>query len=163
MNNTVRVSSARDEHFVFRKAVWETEDSEQGLTVRGIPGTWCKSPQGSPSWCIGLLCCPNCGTNALLHESIHVVGKLGRLDREISCRGCSFARTCFLDEWHKPLYACCIEVDGEAQIHYMHANNVAEARIELGAIRYKKSYLIVGIARAIGFIATDNHGELLRA
>lgn len=163
MTNSIRVSSEKNEHFVFRKETWEVEQSEMGPAVRGIPGTWTRPPDGSPMWCIAIVCCPNCGTNMLLQKDIHIVGKLGRLDREIRCNGCSFTRACFLDEWHKKIYACCIEVDGEAQIHYMHANTVHEARIELGAIRYKQSYTIVGIAPAIGFIVEDNHGERLKA
>jgi hypothetical protein len=69
-----------------------------------------------------------------------------------------------LDKWNdKDLYACAIEVDGQPQIHYMHAQNQAEARLHLGPVAHKKSFRIVALGRAIGFVANDDHAEDLSA
>jgi len=162
------ISLSKTKTFVFKKETWETIEIQTNegpaKAVKGIPGTWTLPPEGTSSAILALLCCPNCGSNLLLHSSIHQIDSLGKMDHELRCNHCSLICITYLDEWNKkPLYACAIEVDGVPQIHYVHATSIEEARIHLGPIRHKRSYRIVGIARAIGFIAEDNHGERLRA
>jgi hypothetical protein len=158
------VIASPDKTFVFKKAEWEYTETEQGTAVKGIPGTWTPPYSEAPNWLLGIISCPSCGTNLLLDNKIHNVDRLGKIHPTIQCNSCSFTRVCFLDEWNKkPLYACAIEIDGEPQIHYMHAATQVAARAELGQVAYKKSFRIVALGRAVGFIASDSHGEKLTA
>jgi hypothetical protein len=164
-----RIQSVNQEDFIFKKADWEFMDTPEGRAVKGLPGTWMPTFEGAPDWLLGIISCPNCGANLLLHDRIHTVDRLGRIRGadgrgDLECNSCSFCRPCYLDEWNnKPLYSCAIEVDGEPQIHYMHASNQAEARLHLGPIAHKKSFKIVAIGRAIAVIARDDHGDNISA
>jgi hypothetical protein len=151
--------------FVYRKLTWEFSQTESGeRTVKGIPGSWTPAYEGAPSWLLGILCCPNCGTNLILHSQIHSIDRLGLIHPDIRCNSCSFVAHGYLDKFRdKPLYACAIEVDGKPEIHYMHAQTQQEARIHLGPIKHKQAYRIVAIGPAIGHHVEDEHGEVLKA
>jgi hypothetical protein len=161
---TASVVASPVESYVFRKSVWEYVDTPEGRTVKGFAGTWTPPYEGSPPWLLALISCPACGTNLLLHNRVVSIDRLGKIHPDIRCNKCTFTRTCYLDKWNdKDLYACAIEVDGQPQIHYMHAQNQAEARLHLGPVAHKKSFRIVALGRAIGFVANDDHAEDLSA
>ena len=163
--NTSTVRSTHVEAFVFKKSEWEySQDADGHRTVKGYAGTWTTPYDGAPPWLLALISCPSCGANLLLHDRIHQIDRLGKIHPDILCNKCSFTRACYLDKWNdKDLYACAIEVDGRPEIHYMHASNQAEARLHMGPIAHKKSFRIVALGRAIGFVANDDHGEDLSA
>lgn len=161
--NTSKVQiQTRD--FVFRKVAWEYVETQDGPTIRGQLGTWTVPWKDAPKGVLGIVCCPNCGSNSILHGRIHNVTYLGRIQPDFLCTKCPFEAVAYLDRWaNKPLYACAIEVDGTPEIHYMHANTVEEARIHLGPIRHKKTYRIVAIGPAIGVHVEDEHGDVAHA
>jgi len=159
------VTASHVEPFVFKKLDWEYSKTADGSpTVKGFAGTWTTPYEGAPPWLLAMVSCPACGMNFLLHNRIHSIDRLGKISPDLRCTKCSFIRPCYLDKWNsQPLYACAIEVDGEPQIHYMHASNQAEARLHLGPVIHKKSFRIVALGRAIAFVANDDHGERLSA
>lgn len=173
MSNTIppppqtksHVSFTEVESYVFKKGIWEYRQAELGRTVQGIPGTWTPKYDGAPDWLLAMISCPACGTNLLLHHRIHEINRLGRIFPDTECSGCSFHRTCYLDQWgDKTLYAAAITVDGIPEIQYMHANSVPEARLHLGPLtREGKKIHVVAVGPAIGHFVHDEHGEQLSA
>jgi hypothetical protein len=147
--------------FIFRKAEWDVQGEGRDAAIKGIPSTW-TTIKGLPSHILALVCCPNCGKSSILHQRIHHINHLGKVDPSFMCKyyPCQFHRDIYLDEWNKkPLYACAVMRDGKPEMHYMHATTQQEARIQLGA----GNYYIVAIGRAVGFFVHDNHGDKLSA
>jgi hypothetical protein len=161
MSSQVTIESR---NFIFEKSEWEYLKSKDGVTVKGRPGTWALPWDNAPPGVIGIVCCPNCGSNSVLHARIHHITYLGKIQPDFRCTGCPFEAITYLDKWgNKPLYACAIEVDGKPEIHFMHASTQAEARIHLGPVQHKRDYRIVAIGRAIGHHIEDEHGEVAHA
>jgi hypothetical protein len=136
-----------------------------------VPASWVKPPTGLTVKVMGetckvlaLYCCPHCKTVGLLTERVHVISNVGKVEPDLRCNTCHLHRPIFLDKWNvKPLYACAVErLDRghvKREIHYMHATNAVEARFHLGQGNYK----IVAIGPAVGYLAKDEHGEVLAA
>jgi hypothetical protein len=148
------------EPFVFAKAKWEVQGSEEtgDFQVKGIPGTWdVPHFRQLEPMAHALVCCPNCHQVSVLLKQVTRISNLGELDPSFICkyvdpegRRCEFHRDAYLDEWHhgKFLYAVSYHCHSGIKIVYTHGSNVAEVRSYFPHIQAKS---IIAIGRAIGF------------
>lgn len=164
-----RVTTVRPRDFAFATGrvgngieTWTLMQTDSGLAIRGVKGTWIK-PKSNSGTVIALVCCPSCANVMFFARGIqHVRERSGRVLEVVHCP-CGFQCMATLQEWNGNALYCCKfweRLGGKEVLttSYMHARSMKECETRIRRLNYV-GLKIIAIGLVVGYYQTDEKSD----